>query len=227
MGIPNYPNAYTEHQQMYLSNKYTRWYNNLINKALIRSSIDGYTEKHHIIPKSLGGSNKKDNLVVLTAREHFICHWLLIKMVKGDHLIKMQKALWRMLVKGTDFQYRYRPNSKIYESLRLKYGSLRKGVITPLKTKEKISIANKGKVPWNKGIPRTEEEKLLISKKRKETAKKVGAWNLGIKHSSHTLEKIFAKAKNRKKYSCNYCGILVSGSNYFRWHGDNCKLNRK
>lgn len=34
-----------------------------------------YTEKHHIIPKSLGGDNSKTNLVVLTGRQHFICHW--------------------------------------------------------------------------------------------------------------------------------------------------------
>jgi hypothetical protein len=148
-------------------------------------------------------------------------------MVEGDNLIKMQRALWRMLVKGSDLQDRYKPNSKIYESLRLKYGSLRKGIITPLKTKEKISFANKGKEAWNKGIPRSEEEKSLMSAKRKETAEKVGAWNLGIKHSTNTLEKIIAKAKNRKKYSCNYCRVLVAGANYFRWHGDNCKLNLK
>lgn len=67
---------------MYLQNKYTRWYYNIVNAAQNRS-INGYVEKHHIIPKSLGGSNKKINIVSLTAREHFICHWLLTKMTHG------------------------------------------------------------------------------------------------------------------------------------------------
>ena len=38
-----------------------------------------YTETHHIIPKCLGGSNEHENLVVLTAKEHFVCHYLLTK----------------------------------------------------------------------------------------------------------------------------------------------------
>jgi len=36
------------------------------------------------------------------------------------------------------------------------------------KSKEKMSSQNIGKVPWNKGVPRTKEEKNLISKRTKE-----------------------------------------------------------
>jgi NUMOD3 motif len=209
---------------MYLPNKYTRWYTDIIQKASIRTELFEYSERHHIIPRSLGGSNKKDNLVRLTAREHFICHWLLVKMVEGTHLLKMQKALWRMLVKGADYQLRYRPNSRTYESLRLKYGKLRKGVITPADVKEKISKANKGKKAWNKGIPRSAEEKKLMSDRRKETAKRNVVWNLGLKHSEETLKKIKERASSRQKYTCLYCNLEVAGSNYFRWHGENCKI---
>jgi len=57
---------------------YQRIYNELIiNRQNNPLSKETYTEKHHIIPKSHGGSNNKDNLVVLNAREHFIAHWLL------------------------------------------------------------------------------------------------------------------------------------------------------
>jgi len=209
---------------MYLPNKYTSLYDEIIQQSKNRSKISGYTEKHHIIPRSLGGNNKKENIAVLTAREHFVCHWLLTKMVDGELLPKMQKALWRMLVKGADFQVRYKPNSHTYESLRLKYGTLRKGIVTSSKTKEKISKANKGKTAWNKGIPRTEEERKLMSKRRKETADKVQVWNYGRKHSSETLKKITEKAKNRNKYNCCYCDKIVAGTNFFRWHGENCKL---
>ena len=56
---------------------YKKLYGELIHKAKERDMVDGYTEIHHIIPKSEGGSNDKDNLVVLTGREHFIAHKIL------------------------------------------------------------------------------------------------------------------------------------------------------
>lgn len=72
---------------MYLQNKYTSIYYAIINRAKSRDlSKDVYTEKHHIIPRSLGGSNSKNNLVNLTAREHRLCHLLLPKMtISEDH----------------------------------------------------------------------------------------------------------------------------------------------
>ena len=86
--------AFKEQQQMYLENKYTTWYYNIINHAKSRIlSPDVYTEKHHIIPKCMGGSNNIDNLVKLTAREHFICHLLLTKMTEGNVCYKMKYAL--------------------------------------------------------------------------------------------------------------------------------------
>ena len=45
-----------------------------------RNKYVGYTECHHILPRCLGGSDDKDNLVNLSAKEHFICHLLLTKM---------------------------------------------------------------------------------------------------------------------------------------------------
>ena len=44
---------------------------------------DEYYESHHIIPKSIGGSDINSNLVLLTYREHIIAHYLLIKIVEG------------------------------------------------------------------------------------------------------------------------------------------------
>jgi len=83
----------------------------------------GYFEKHHILPKSLGGSNDKENLVKLTAREHFICHWLLVKMYdKGTtERYKMLCALWRMNNNGAPGQKIHYINSHAYEALRIEY----------------------------------------------------------------------------------------------------------
>lgn len=84
----------------------------------------GYYEKHHILPKSLGGNNDKENLVKLTAREHFICHWLLVKIYdKGTvERNKMLCALWRMQCINKD-QKRY-INSKAYEKLKIEFSNL-------------------------------------------------------------------------------------------------------
>jgi len=67
---------------------YKLHYDNLIERAKNRI-IKGYTEKHHIMPRCMNGSNDKDNLVNLTAREHFIAHILLVKIYpKESRLIK-------------------------------------------------------------------------------------------------------------------------------------------
>lgn len=74
---------------------YKKIYFSIIEKAKNRT-LNEYSEKHHVIPKSLGGKNTKDNLVYLTAREHFICHWLLWKFSEGIDKIKMGHAFGMM-----------------------------------------------------------------------------------------------------------------------------------
>jgi len=74
--------------------KYITWYFNIIEKALSenRTYISGTHERHHILPRSLFPEYKNDkkNLVILTFREHFICHVLLWKHYKK---IKDKKAI--------------------------------------------------------------------------------------------------------------------------------------
>lgn len=82
---------------MFNDSKYTQWYFNLVKDRQQRNSVDGYCERHHIIPRSLGGNNEQSNIVTLTAREHYICHLLLTKMcVSKQHQVKMNWALHRM-----------------------------------------------------------------------------------------------------------------------------------
>src|ERR1035437_1556942 len=80
----------------YLSNKYKGWYDQIMDRAKDRA-IDGYSERHHIVPRTFGGSNDKSNIVRLTYREHYLAHWLLPKFVVGDDAIrKMRYALYSM-----------------------------------------------------------------------------------------------------------------------------------
>lgn len=79
---------------MFIKSKFTKWYFSIISNAKSRQLLKNtYYERHHITPKSLGGTNAKDNLVNLTGREHFICHKLLTKMVSGQPKYKMIESL--------------------------------------------------------------------------------------------------------------------------------------
>ena len=177
---------------MYLQNKYSRYYFNIINAAKSRLINSGYTEKHHIIPKSLGGNNSKDNLVILTAKEHFICHLLLTKMTEGKDNQKMLYAAWAMSNQKRPTQERYTINSKTYENLRKQHSIIssisQKNKIGPnrgkklsIETKEKMSKVAKGRKPTpqaieaaiksrkgippsNKGKPMSQEQKDKIRK---------------------------------------------------------------
>lgn len=98
---------------------YKKIYDQIINRRKL-ISYDGYTESHHIVPRSLGGNDNQDNLVKLSAREHFICHLLLVKMYPtGQSHYKMIRAFLMMLVSNKD-QERFSP-SKSYQKFREKY----------------------------------------------------------------------------------------------------------
>lgn len=77
---------------------YSKIYDALIVKCKKRgnnkSKLEGYHESHHIIPKSVGGSDKVENLVLLTSREHFIAHMILWKMYPDN--VPLAKAAFLM-----------------------------------------------------------------------------------------------------------------------------------
>lgn len=128
---------------------------------------DVYGERHHVIPKSLGGNNTKENLVRLTAREHFIVHLLLVRMYP-KHSIERHKMLWavkRMRTgKPSKNTNRSDTTSRLYEYHRLEFSEMMREVNkTRPRTKEwrdNISAAKRGK-------PRTAEtvEKMRIGSK--------------------------------------------------------------
>jgi hypothetical protein len=103
-------------------------YKNIYNK-IIEFRIDnvpaGYVERHHIIPRSLGGSDKECNIVALTAREHFICHLLLTKIHPENTPSwgKMVKAFMMMLRTKSAGQERWY-TSKTYASIRAQFAAV-------------------------------------------------------------------------------------------------------
>jgi hypothetical protein len=195
--------------------KYERWYYNIIKnaKCQIRFRGDGcYYESHHIIPRSLGGNNTKENLVLLTGREHFICHWLLYNTHKGQNKLKMAHA-WFMMC-NTKKNQRYTPNSKIYEAAKkahsIAIGKILSGIPRNDDIKNKISQSNRGIAKTQehrknlsaalKGRKLSEthivnRSKARIGIPRKESTKmKISQTKTGIKHSDeHTMKNSKAK----------------------------------
>lgn len=98
---------------MFLANRYTKIYFALIEKHGDPNLIIG--EKHHIVPRSLGGSDESTNIVKVPLRIHYILHKLLCRMVSNPVYIRsMHYALWQMMNRGMTF------SSRDYEKLRYK-----------------------------------------------------------------------------------------------------------
>src|SRR5574343_673790 len=192
---------------IFIDNKYTRWYYSIVENAHKRNHKSrsqaknalGYVERHRIIPGCLGGKYTPDNAVYLTAKEHFICHLLLPKMVENAAIKnKLQFAIWSMI--SFNSERRHKISSVRYEQIRTHCSKLssitqkgRRGpnLGKPMSdlTKKRMSETKKlvNHPPWNKGIARTSKERALMSQRRKETANKIGAWNCGLAHSAETI----------------------------------------
>lgn len=120
---------------------YQKIYDNLIyhRKNNILSKNICYCETHHIIPRCIGGNDTEDNLVKLTAREHYIAHLLLRRIYNTQP--KLSAAVIMMQCKNNDVSRIFKYNSKLYEKERLYYASSIKG--DNHWTKNKIQIINK------------------------------------------------------------------------------------
>ena len=193
-----------------MPNKYLKWHDNIIGKALSeqrkKCKYDGY-EKHHILPRSFGGDNTKENYVLLSAREHFLIHVLLLKVLSNKEFYnKMLFALFNM--KASNSLYKRNNTSRSYGKYKQEWQELqsarqKQNMSDPLfkqrviearaKTLKdnpdiaaKISQKLKGRVRNNlkkdilmlKGDERTDAQK-LASKIHSEKLKGRPAWNKG------------------------------------------------
>lgn len=149
---------------------YRKVYGDLIAECQARQSIDGYKERHHIIPKSLSGSNDPSNFVDLTAREHFIAHFLLAKIHGGTqwHAIKRMR--------GNDGFY---INSRLYEVARTEIakdvGKRMAGIPKTDEQRAKMSAAAVGK---KKSLEAVEKNRQALAG-RKATPQQLASLALG------------------------------------------------
>lgn len=208
---------------------YQKIYDSIIvnAKSLSRNKKTGFYEKHHIIPKCLGGSNEETNLVLLTPREHFICHFLLWRITP---IRKLRDPILFFTKDGVN-------NSRLYDvarkahihEMKINNPSLHLSDAAKAAKNKKlsdyaknrpaahntaISKIKKGTKP-RLGAILSDESKSKIGESLKEyfknneisqeTREKLRATSTGRLHTKEALEKMSLSAKNRVKYQCPFC----------------------
>lgn len=172
----------TSYSDRFLQNKYTSWYIEMIDRALSETRNKGkgvYYERHHIVPKFMGGVDE-NNTALLTAKEHFVAHLLLTKMVEGTYKNSAAFALSKMAFQDNGQQNRYTARS---------YSVVRKIVA------EAFSDLKKGSVAWNRGLTTKTSESVRIGIEKTLATKK----NKKYKVSDETKRKISEKSKLPRK----------------------------
>jgi hypothetical protein len=197
---------------------YQNIYNKLIKNGQTRDPLVGYKENHHILPRSLGGTDEPSNLVYLTPREHFIAHLLLAKIHGG----KMIYAVYMMC---TRYSEKYITN-RTYEKLRLQFiHTIQNDKVRA----EKISRALKGR-------KKTEEHKVAYkrsrmngdrwacpeSRKVRQSIAMKGEGNhmWGKTHTEESRQLI--REANKQQVICPHCSVTGGIAIMKRWHFDNC-----
>lgn len=200
-------------------------------EALKHQEITGYSEAHHIVPKSLGGSDDSSNLIRLTARQHYVAHWMLWKAIGG--------VAGRSFFMMSNFGKYGKVNSKAYEKAREEYskqvseqltGKPSQNPFSP-ECREKMRLAKLGKkqspdhiqkvIETRLGKPLSDDHKKSLSRAKSGISTRGSGW----KHDATTIEKLSESNRNRPYITCPHCMKSVKDhGGAKRWHFDRCKF---
>jgi hypothetical protein len=208
---------------------YQKIYDSIIHQACLQNRVRNklsYYEEHHIIPKCLGGSNDKSNLVLLTAREHFICHHLLVRIHPTNP--KLVHAFWLMCNIKNPYQDRYIPSSISYQEARELNSKL--GVSDS--TKDKMSKSHMGhshsletrkKIASSNSKPKARTT-CPHCKKDVSTGTNSHVWHFDNCKNKPGNENLIRKSPNSGIIvQCTYCKKSGGANVMQRWHFENCK----
>ena len=228
---------------------YKKIYDNLIQDAINNPKLDDYKEKHHIVPICMGGSDDLLNLVKLTARQHYLAHWLLYKIHKTSSLVHAWHSMSRIgvgqekrSVNAHLFEYCKKERSKILSEKTKGKGNNFYGKMHTDKTRKIISeknlgkktISEKGMISWIEKVakkPSSSLQKSKLSERNK---------NYLTIQNKNTLKKLYIHRKKLSEYDsdtwvhpkkispdkkdqCIHCGMSSTKGNIIRWHNDKCK----
>jgi hypothetical protein len=160
----------------------------IIERARVRSKPEGYSERHHVMPVSMGGTNDKTNLVWLTAREHYLIHWLLFKIHRSQ---ETAFAWFRMthskesVGRYTSYTYEYAKRAKSEFQSKLFAGRTLSD-----EHRRKLSEAKRGRSYSDQGRdPATSRKGQTLTPEQKA---RIGAASRGRKASDETRKKLSA-----------------------------------
>lgn len=161
---------------------YAKIYAQLIERSTTRS-LDGYTEKHHVVPRCMGGDDSVENIAILTPEEHFVAHILLVKIHKNT---KHAPALIKGVVMMTS-GHKGKRSRKIYGWLRRAYAKSMSGDNNPNRKYPEIA--------------KSAALKRVGSRRTAETRKRMSDAQKGRTFTSETKRKMSIAAKNKPKIS--------------------------
>lgn len=161
----------------YKHEKYDEFIQNILNtRGRFNIPKEEYKERHHIIPKCVGGSNDKDNLIDLYAKEHFIAHKLLAE--ENPTNWGLVNALNRMTFSKQPNGNSYIATPDEYEEVRILLSEANSARLVDLwatmpdskraEICENISKGLTGKISPRKGLTK---DNCLACKKQSETIK--------------------------------------------------------
>lgn len=193
-------------------NRYKTRYDKLINFYL-NNLTDGFVEKHHILPKCMGGDNSVSNLILLPVRAHFIAHYLLHRAYPEN--TKLAHAFAMM---GVSNEYQRR-SSKLYEKTKIARSSALKGVPRPEWVKEKLRKPKQNTSNYKK--PKTHDHCKNISKSLS-CIKRTPEHNENLRKS---LKNYYEKRKTDHLDKVNYYRKLflesgVTRKEFYKMHND-------
>ena len=156
---------------------YNEYIQNILNIRGRFACGEEYHERHHIVPRSVGGSDDEDNLIDLYAREHYEAHKLLHE--ENPENEKLAFAWWMMSTKNYKTEGRYELTAEEYELAKIALSEAQSkakkeqfvnkenhpmfGKTQSEESRKKMSNAKKGRPSPKKGVAVSDEEKVRLN----------------------------------------------------------------
>lgn len=222
----------------FCKNKFYYIYERLATKIMIenRTYDSSIHESHHVLPKCFGGSMR----LSYTYREHYIAHLLLCKFTISDDKHKMTFAMHSFFHFDTHRRLGLRHSSLIYEAYKKRYIKMCKEIFSGLgnpradKKSYMFKELSSGRIckmtrtefkTMNTKVSDYDLNAMIRAYKNKTKCSSKG-WTLFVDDLNIFANEIPTVPKPQKLTKCNYCGLLTTGANHKRWHGDKCKSFR-
>lgn len=220
----------------FLDNKYKKIYFAIIENAKKQDRVydSEFHEYHHIIPRSIGGSDDDSNIVILSFREHFICHRLLVKFLTENNKAKMIWALQTFFYFDYTKKRKIRISAKMYEyhksifvqSLKYRKPVTRKEIFIykNLDTNE-IFKGTMYEFRLHSGLT-CQEVHILSRQNQDKLMRYIKRWGIYLEYANKFSFELKRKSAAIKHKMCVHCNKTIDHRNFSKWHGDNCiKLN--